>query len=108
LSFNIIWGGLGACFGPALLLSFYWKGTTKQGVFWGMIVGLITVILVKKRPEWTFTFLPDVKALFGKLLFGVTYEAVPGFLMAFLVTVIVSLFTKKPENAEETIDELAS
>jgi sodium/proline symporter len=102
------WGGLGACFGPALLLSFYWKKTTKQGVFWGMIVGLITVILVKKQPDWTFAFLPDVKALFGKLLFGVTYEAVPGFLMALFVTVIVSLFTKKPENAEETIDELAS
>jgi len=102
------WGGLGACFGPALLLSLYWKGTTKQGVFWGMIVGLITVILVKKQPEWTYSFLPDIKELVGNLLFGVTYEAVPGFLMSLIVTVIVSLFTKKPANAEKTIKDLAS
>ncbi|MGM7703550.1 sodium/proline symporter [Pseudalkalibacillus sp. Hm43] len=102
------WGGLGACFGPALLLTFYWKGTTKQGVFWGMIVGLITVILVKKQPEWTYVFLGDVKAFFSNILFGITYEAVPGFLMSLLVTVGVSLFTKKPADAEETIDDLAS
>lgn len=101
-------GGLGACFGPALLLSFYWKGTTKQGIFWGMIIGLLTVILVKKQPEWTFTFLPDMKALSGKLLFGITYEAVPGFIMALIVTVMVSKFTQKPDNAEEVINDLAS
>jgi sodium/proline symporter len=102
------WGGLGACFGPALLLSLYWKGTTKQGVFWGMLVGLITVILVKKQPEWTYSFLPDVKELVSKILFGITYEAVPGFLMSLIVTVVVSLFTKKPANAKETISDLAS
>lgn len=102
------WGGLGACFGPALLLSLFWKKTTKQGVFWGMIVGVITVILVKKQPEFTFTFLPDMKALFSKLLFGVTYEAVPGFLMATLVTIIVSLLTKRPKNADKIIEEISS
>jgi sodium/proline symporter len=102
------WGGLGACFGPALLLSLYWKGTTKQGVLWGMIIGLITVILVKKQPEWTYTFLPDIKELFGKILFGVTYEAVPGFLMALLVTVAVSKFTQKPVHAEKTIEDLSA
>jgi sodium/proline symporter len=101
-------GGLGACFSPALLLSFYWKGTSKQGVLWGMITGLITFILVKKQPEWTFSFLPDVKALVGKILFGVTYEAVPGFLVALLVTIIVSKLTKKPEDSEEVIAKLRS
>ena len=99
-------GGLGACFGPALLLSLYWKGTTKAGVLTGMITGLITVILVKKQPEWTFAFLPDVKALSAKLLFGVTYEAVPGFLVALLATVLVSLFTSKPASAEQQISNL--
>lgn len=102
------WGGLGACFGPALLLTLYWKGTTKQGVFWGMVVGLITVILVKKQPEWTYHFLPDIKDLVGRLLFGITYEAVPGFLMSLVVTVLVSLFTKKPSNAEKVMKDLAS
>ncbi|WP_216831136.1 sodium/proline symporter [Alkalihalobacterium elongatum] len=99
-------GGLGACFGPALLLSFYWKGTTKQGVFWGMIAGLITVILVKQQPQWTFVFLPDIKALVSKLLFGITYEAVPGFIIATLVIVIVSKFTKRPDSADEVVNDL--
>ncbi|UFT99957.1 sodium/proline symporter [Radiobacillus kanasensis] len=99
-------GGLGACFGPALLLSFYWKGVSKQGVLWGMITGLITVILVKQQPQWTYAFLPDVKELLNTYFFGITYEAVPGFLVATIFTVVVSLFTKKPEGAEEVIDSL--
>ncbi|MGY3718177.1 sodium:solute symporter family transporter [Sutcliffiella cohnii] len=101
-------GGLGACFGPALILSLYWKGTTKAGVLTGMILGLITVILVKKQPEWTFAFLPDVKALFAKILFGVTYEAVPGFLVALLATVLVSLFTNKPVNVDQQFIDIKS
>ncbi|MFB4166247.1 sodium/proline symporter [Alteribacillus sp. JSM 102045] len=100
-------GGLGACFGPALLLTFYWKGTTKHGVFWGMIVGLITVILVKQQPAWTFAFLPDIQALFSNILFGITYEAVPGFLMSLIVTVVISKFTQKPINADEVVEDLS-
>lgn len=99
-------GGLGACFGPALLLTFYWKRTTGPGILAGMITGLITVILVKKQPEWTYSFLTDMKELVGKMLFGVTYEAVPGFLVALIVTVLVSLATRKPENADQVVDDL--
>lgn len=99
-------GGLGACFGPALLLSFYWKGVSKQGVLWGMITGLITVILVKQQPQWTYAFLPDIKELLNAYFFGITYEAVPGFIVATLFTVVVSLFTKKPDNAEEVLESL--
>ncbi|MCM3618464.1 hypothetical protein M3936_12815 [Sutcliffiella horikoshii] len=99
-------GGLGACFGPALLLSFYWKGVSKQGVLWGMITGLITVILVKQQPQWTYPFLPDIKELLNTYFFGITYEAVPGFIVATLFTVVVSLFTKKPDNAEEVLESL--
>ncbi|MFD1020741.1 sodium/proline symporter [Thalassobacillus hwangdonensis] len=99
-------GGLGACFGPVLLLTFYWKRTTGPGVLAGMIFGLLTVILVKKQPEWTFSFLPDMKQLSADLLFGITYEAVPGFLVAALATVVVSFMTKKPVQADKMIDQL--
>jgi sodium/proline symporter len=75
-------GGLGACFGPALLLSLYWKGVSKLGVLWGMITGLITVILVKQQPQWTYTFLPDIKELLNTYFFGITYDAIPGFIIA--------------------------
>ena len=102
------WGGLGACFGSALLLSFYWKGLTKQGTFWGMICGLITVILVKQQPQWTFAFLPNVKDLVARLLNGITYEAVPGFIVAVAVMIVVSLFTRKPENVDKIMEDIAA
>jgi len=39
------WGGLGASFGPALLLALWWKRTTGWGVFAGLVSGtLMTVI----------------------------------------------------------------
>jgi len=39
------WGGLGASFGPALLLTLWWKKVSKQGVIAGMIAGtLFTVV----------------------------------------------------------------
>lgn len=98
-------GGLGACFGPALLLTFYWKRTTGPGVLTGMVLGLITVILVKQQPEWTYV-ITDFKQLSADLLFGITYEAVPGFIVATLATVLVSLVTKKPANADQVVDEL--
>ena len=38
------WGGLGASFGPALILSLFWKRTTKVGIFTGMVAGTIITI----------------------------------------------------------------
>ncbi|MCP2599271.1 sodium/proline symporter, partial [Candidatus Aminicenantes bacterium AC-335-B20] len=39
------WAGLGASFGPTIILSLFWKRTTKQGVIAGFISGtLITII----------------------------------------------------------------
>ncbi|UCZ52672.1 sodium/proline symporter [Bacillus shivajii] len=98
-------GGLGACFGPALILSFYWKGLSRAGVLTGMITGLFTVIMVKQQPEWTYRFI-DVHEFLNTYFFGITYEAVPGFLIATFFTVVVSLFTKKPANANEMIDDM--
>ncbi|PTX64323.1 SSS family solute:Na+ symporter [Melghirimyces profundicolus] len=100
------WGGLGAALGPALIFSMFWKRATKWGVLSGMISGLITVILVKKQPAWTFSFLPDIKELFATLLGGITYEAVPGFLVSTLVTVVVSLLTRVPAEAGRELEEL--
>ncbi|WP_161524802.1 sodium/proline symporter [Alteribacter lacisalsi] len=98
-------GGLGACFGPALILSFYWKGLSRTGVLTGMITGLITVIMVAEQPQWTYAFI-DVHAFLNSYFFGITYEAVPGFLVATFFTVVVSLFTKKPDHADGLVDDM--
>ena len=33
------WAGFGAAFGPIVLFSLFWRGTTKQAAFWGIISG---------------------------------------------------------------------
>jgi sodium/proline symporter len=39
------WAGLGASFGPALLTTLWWKKVTKWGVFSGMVMGTVTVLI---------------------------------------------------------------
>ncbi len=67
------WGGLGAAFGPALLLTLWWKKTSRNGVLAGMVVGFLTIIIWDNSP-----------------LAGSLYSLVPGFIAAFLAVVIGS------------------
>ncbi|MCP4569505.1 MAG: sodium/proline symporter [FCB group bacterium] len=71
------WSGLGASFGPVLLLTLWWKRTTREGVLAGMICGTLVTIV------WRLT--PALKATL--------FEIVPAFFMALLACVIVSLLT---------------
>ncbi len=69
------WGGLGAAFGPALIMALFWKKTTKAGIFAGMVSGALVTIgwrLWLKEPT------------------GV-YELIPGFFIALLLIIIVSI-----------------
>jgi sodium/proline symporter len=73
------WAGLGAALGPPLLLTLYWKGTTRAGVLAGVVTGAVVTV------AWYYT--PALRAM--------VYELVPAFLAAALVTVGVSLLTGK-------------
>jgi sodium/proline symporter len=73
------WGGLAATFGPPLILSLLWRNTTKIGVFTGMIVGAVTIVIWYNVP----------------LLKNFMYELIPGFFLSLITTWIVSLFTKQ-------------
>ena len=79
------WGGLGAAFGPAILLSLYWKKTTKAGAIAGILVGSATEII--------WYLIPSLRAALA--------EYVPAFILSFVAVVIVSLYTRPPERAEE-------
>ena len=84
------WAGFGASFGPAILLTLYWRKITGIGALSGMVVGAVTVII------W------------GNLdyLSGLLYEIVPGFLLSLIVTYVVSLLTyKKNPEIEAEFDE---
>lgn len=77
------WAGFGASFGPVVILSMYWRKLTSAGTLAAMAVGAVTV------------------GVWGSLegtIFDI-YEMVPGFILALLTAVVVSLATYK-DNAE--------
>ena len=89
------WAGFGAAFGPLVILSLMWRRVTRNGALAGMIVGAATVLF------WVFVpVLPN-----GEALTTVIYEIVPGFILATLATVIVSLMGRPPESVVATFDE---
>lgn len=75
------WAGFGAAFGPLIIFSLFWKRMTLNGAIVGMIVGAVTVITWKN-------YMGDTGL----------YEIIPGFILATLSIVIVSLLDKALSN----------
>ncbi len=91
------WAGFGAAFGPVVLLALFWKRSNLAGAISGMTVGALTVIV------W------DYLPLMGGDTIGTAtglYSLVPGFFLALIINVIVSLVTKAP--SKEITDEFDS
>jgi Na+/proline symporter len=79
------WAGLGAALGPTSILALYWRGTSRAGVAAGLVTGTLVTIVWK-----------SVEPLASTL-----YELIPAFAAAWIVTVLVSRWTRKPEGVEE-------
>jgi sodium/proline symporter len=77
------WGGFGAAFGPLMILALCWKETTKWGALAGMIVGSVTIYVVK-----------NFISIEGEYF----YELMPAFALAFIAIVLVSKVTAKPST----------
>ena len=84
------WAGLGASFGPALLMSLYWKRINYPGTLAGIVAGGATTIAWKYSWEHFPELLPDY--------FGMVYEIIPGFIISLVSIIIVSLITRHPEK----------
>lgn len=84
------WAGLGAAFGPVVVLSLYWKKTTKAGALSGMIAGALTVII--------WDYIPFVG---GQTIGAATglYSLIVGFVIG-LIAVIVGSLIGKPATPE--------
>lgn len=82
----LAWSGLGAAFGPALILSLYWRRTTRAGVLAGLVGGLAMTLAWKGLGQ-----------AYGWRL----AEYLPGFAFAFACVVVVSLLTRPPEGVDE-------
>jgi sodium/proline symporter len=72
------WAGFGAAFGPLILLSLFWRRLSAWGALAGMITGTVVVFV------WPLLGTP-------------VYELLPGFVIALVVSVVVSLFTYRED-----------
>ncbi len=86
------WGLFGAAFGPVVILTLFWKRITFSGALAGIISGAVVDLV------WLFK------------LTGITgiYEILPAFIVGLIVTIIVSLCSKKPSREVEGIFERAT
>jgi len=69
------WAGFGASFGPVIVFSLFWRKMTALSALAGMIVGAVTVVLWSNTSGGLFDL----------------YEIAPGFVLASLFIVIISL-----------------
>ena len=74
------WAGLGAAFGPAMLISLFWSRMTGTGAIAGVLVGGLTVVVWRQLSGGIF----DI------------YELLPAFVFSAAAIVIVSAVTKCP------------
>jgi len=91
---SFAWAGFGATFGPIMLFSLFCKSTTRAGAIAGMLTGGGMVFI------WKLILKP-----FGGV-FGI-YELFPAFVLSCIAIVLVSLLSKKPEQAIQDEFELA-
>ena len=86
------WGVFGAAFGPAIVLSLFWRRFTFGGAVAGITVGAVADI------AWLIWLKPVT---------GI-YEIVPGFILSLIAAVIVSLCSKGPGADVEALFDKAS
>lgn len=82
------WAGLGSSFGPAIILSLFWKRMTEKGAIAGMISGGLTVLI------WESFKLEAATGL---------YSIIPGFIVSILFVYVFSKIDKEPNK--EVLDE---
>lgn len=75
------WGIFGAAFGPAIMLSLFWRRFNFKGAVAGIVTGAVVDVL------W-YMFLS----------FTGIYELLPGFVIGLVVAVVVTLCTKEPDE----------
>lgn len=88
------WAGLGAAFGPIVVMSLFWKRTNLAGAIAGIASGALTVIV--------WDYLPIINGAEGKMitLGSATglYSLALGFAVSIACIVIASLMTKEPSR----------
>ena len=79
--FNVVsyaWSGLGSAFGPALVMTLWWKKTTRKGIIAGLITGFLTTIIWANIPQ----------------LKEIMTERLSSFILAFLAVFLISKYNR--------------
>jgi len=79
---SFAWAGLGSTFAAPMILSLFWKRTTRNGIVVGMIVGALTSIV------WPALGLD-----------ALVYQILPGVVFSFVAIVVISLLDNEPPQA---------
>ena len=79
------WAGFGAAFGPVIVFSLFWRSMTAASAIAGMIVGAVTVVVWSNLAGGLFDL----------------YEIVPGFALASMVIVIITML--KPASDAQAL-----
>ena len=77
------WAIFGAAFGPAIILSLYWKRFNYKGCVAGIVTGFVVSV------TWIYSTLGTITNL---------YAILPGFVLSLVVAVITTLKTKAPDE----------
>ncbi|MFT4817095.1 MAG: sodium/proline symporter [Pseudohongiellaceae bacterium] len=88
------WAGFGAAFGPVIVFSLFWRSMTATSAIAGMIVGAVTVVVWSNLSGGIFDL----------------YEIVPGFALASVVILIITLLKPATDaqalNTFEEVEQL--
>ena len=88
------WAGFGAAFGPVIVFSLFWRSMTAASAIAGMIVGAVTVVVWSNMSGGLFNL----------------YEIVPGFALASVVIVIITMLKPATDaqalNTFEEVEQL--
>ncbi|MBQ9866241.1 MAG: sodium/proline symporter PutP [Lachnospiraceae bacterium] len=83
------WAGLGAAFGPLVLMSLFWKRTNLSGAIAGLVSGALTVIVWDYLPLAAGHTMGSATGLYSLAL---------GFPISLVAIIIVSLATAAPDK----------
>ena len=91
------WGGMGATFGPAVILALYWRRFNLGGAIAGVVVGFAVATL------WQFVLSGGPQGMFDVM------PAMPGFVAGTVAAVVATLLSAPPaEDRTRTFDQVVS
>ena len=102
------WGVFGAAFGPAILLSLFWKRFTFKGAVAGISAGaLVDIVWLIIHNSRAAAYAAANPGLSYNGIFAI-YEIVPGFIAGLAAAIVITLIDKKPGAEVEALFDQAT